>query len=70
VTVGASPFTYECQYNGALIVSGGTVSAIAYSRDNVTYYATGATAGMFPMSANDYIKITYTVAPTVIFAPQ
>ena len=68
VTVSASPFVYK--YNGAnaasLIVSGGTVSAIALSRDlGTTYYSLGQTSGMFQISPGDWIQVTYTVAPTM-----
>jgi len=69
VTPTASPCVYQAPSNGSLIVSGGTVSQIAFSRDGSTYYSTGQTAGMFPMFSLDYIKITYTVIPTVVFAP-
>lgn len=69
VTVGASPFSYNAPVKGSLIVSGGTVSAIAFSRDGSTFYATGQTAGMFTLNAQDRLRITYTVLPTVTFVP-
>jgi len=69
VTVGASPYTYSPSVRGNVIVSGGTVSAIAFSRDGVTFYATGQTAGMFLLCATDRLRITYTVLPTVTFVP-
>ncbi len=49
-----------------LFVSGGTVSAITYSRDGTTFDATGATSGAFDVAPGDRLRITYTVAPTVI----
>lgn len=49
-----------------LLVSGGTVSAITYSRDGTTFDATGLTAGAFDVAPGDRIRITYTVVPTVI----
>lgn len=49
-----------------LLVSGGTVSAITYSRDGTTFDATGLTAGAFDVAPGDRIRITYTVAPTVV----
>ena len=70
VVLGASPYAYQAQRAGTVIVSGGTVSAIDFSRSGTTYYSTGATAGVFPVSALDYLRITYTVAPTVTFVPR
>jgi hypothetical protein len=63
---GASPLIYEPSKRGQAIVSGGTVSAVELSRDGTTYYDTGQTAGVFPMSAADSIRITYTGTPTVL----
>jgi hypothetical protein len=70
VLLGASPFTYAAPSKGFAIVSGGTVSAIAFSRTAGTFYGTGQTTGTFPLSAQDSLKITYSVAPTVIFVAQ
>jgi hypothetical protein len=70
LTIGASPYTYVAGVKGSLIVSGGTVSAIAFSRDGATFYSTGQTAGMFPLNARDSLRITYTVLPTVTFVPS
>lgn len=73
ITVTASPFTYQnvSGYNGDVIISGGTVSAIAFSRDNSTYFATGfVTGGVVYLSPSDYVKVTYTVAPTMTLVPR
>lgn len=69
VTLGASPYTYSAAVRGSVIVSGGTVSAIAFSRDGVTFYNVGQVAGMFLLNAADQLRITYTVLPTVTFVP-
>lgn len=69
VTPGASPYTYSAAVRGSVIVSGGTVSAIAFSRDGVTFYNVGQVAGMFLLNAADQLRITYTVVPTVTFVP-
>jgi hypothetical protein len=69
LTIGASPYTYTAGVKGSLIVSGGTVSAIAFSRDGTTFYSTGQTAGMFTLNARDSLRVTYTVLPTVTFVP-
>jgi len=70
VTLTGSPYIYSASRKGALIVSGGTVSAIAFSRDGgTTYFTVGTVAGMFTLNASDLLKITYTVDPTVTFVP-
>jgi hypothetical protein len=68
ITVGASPFTYTASGNGTVIVNSGTVSIIAFVRDG-TVVGTGVTAGMFPVSIGDGIRVTYSVAPNVRFVP-
>jgi len=72
VTPGASPYTYQNTSGrpGNMIVSGGTVSAIAFSRDNATFYSVGVVSGVFPLSAYDFLRVTYTVAPTMTFIPR
>lgn len=69
VTVGASPFTYLAEQAGLLIVSGGTVSQIAYLRNGISTI-TGVTAGPIPLLMADGVVITYTVLPTVTFIPS
>jgi hypothetical protein len=70
VTPGASPYVYSATRKGSVIVNGGTVSAIAFSRDGgTTYYTAGTIAGMFTVNASDLLRITYAVAPTVTFVP-
>lgn len=58
INVGYSP----CR----VLISGGTVSSITYSRDGATFDATGLTAGQFELSPGDRLRITYTVAPTIM----
>lgn len=71
VIVGASPYSYEAtNQKGFVVISGGTVSDISISRDNVTFYTTGETTGVFPMSVSDHLRVTYTVLPVMTFFPQ
>ena len=72
VTPGASPYTYQNTSGrpGDMIVSGGTVSDIAFSRDDATFYGVGVVSGVFPLSAYDFLRVTYTVAPTMTFIPR
>lgn len=70
VTPGASPYIYSAQVGGALIVRGGTVTIIEFSRDGTTWFDVGVIAGMLPINAADQLRITYAVAPTLTFVPQ
>jgi hypothetical protein len=70
VTLDSSPATYSATVKGSLIVSGGTVSLIEFSRDGTTFYDTGQTAGMFALNAADRLRVTYTVLPDAVFVPS
>lgn len=70
VTVTTSPMTYVATQRGFMVVSGGTISAIAFSRGGTTFYTSGQTAGSFPLSNGDSLRVTYTVTPTMTFFPQ
>jgi hypothetical protein len=67
VTVTASPFIFSAPRKGYVIVTGGTVSAIAVSRTLPTYYGTTLSSGMFTLAQGDNLKITYSGKPTVVF---
>lgn len=69
ITLSGSPFTYSAKMKGNLIVNGGSVSLIEFSRTKGTYYTTGQTAGMFNLAANDLLRVTYSSPPTVTFVP-
>lgn len=66
--VGASPYTYTnaTMVRQQVLISAGTVSAIAVSRDGTNFYSTGQTAGVVILNPNDKLRITHTVAPTMI----
>ena len=67
VTVGASPFTLINTENCPIVVfvAGGTLTALTFSRDAVTFDSCGLLAGMVALNPNDRIVITYSIAPTV-----
>ncbi len=71
ITPGASPYVYRNldSYTQTVVVSGGTVSVIALSQDGTTYYTTGQTAGAYLLEAGQYLRVTYTVAPTMTKVP-
>jgi hypothetical protein len=70
IPVSASPFTYTAPANGQVIVSGGVVSLIQYSKSNGAYYPTGQNGGVFQVLQFDRLQITYSVAPSVTFFPR
>lgn len=72
ITPPASDVAYQntTGYPMDIIVNGGTVTSISFSRDNVTYYPTGMVAGVVDLSANDYVKVVYTAAPTMTGVPR
>ena len=70
IVPGVSPFSYVAPVGGTVIVTGGTVSKIEVSRDGVTFFVTGQTSGMFPLSMGDTLRVTYSVVPTATFLPR
>ena len=68
VALPASPALYTAPSKGFVIVSGGTVSAIQFTR--IGTYLLPVTSGVLPVSKGDMLTITYTVLPTVVFVPQ
>jgi hypothetical protein len=71
ITVGASPFVYRNTdfYPEDIIISSGTVSNIEWSRDGTTYYSLGITSGKVRLELGEYLRVTYTTAPTMIKVP-
>jgi hypothetical protein len=65
-TVGASPWTYthETGDPANLIIEGGTVSGVQYTRGGQS--DAFPTSGVFWIRPGDAVTITYTVAPTVV----
>lgn len=70
VTPGASPYVYQAAVIGNMVISGGGLKNVEVSRDGVTYYTTGNFRGMFALSGFDFIRVTYTSAPTMTFIPR
>ena len=70
--VGASPFVYQntSNYDVDIVIVGGTVSAVSFSRDGATYYPLGILQVPIMLSPGDRIQITYTVAPTLTLIPR
>jgi hypothetical protein len=68
LTASASPYTYQAPRKGFVIITGGTVSLIQYSRSG-TFYNVGQTSGIFPLNQGDQLKVTYSAAPTLTWVP-
>jgi hypothetical protein len=69
VTVGSSPYVYSAVRRGVMIVDGGTVTLVEFSRDGTNWFDSGTVAGMFHLSAADRLRVTHAGAPTMTFAP-
>lgn len=70
VTLGSSPFTYKAPVGGVVIIQGGTVTQVQFSRDGASFFITGQTNGMFPVSQGDSLVVTFSVPPNITFAPR
>ena len=72
ITVTASPMTYQntTGYEADVILSGGTVSNIEFTRNNTTFYTVGFIEGVLRLSPSDRVRVTYTVAPTMTYVPR
>lgn len=67
LTVTASPYTFTAQAPGQVFITGGTVSAIKLVRGGGEYDAPAS--GLY-VSPGDGVKVTYTVAPGMVFVPR
>jgi len=72
ITPGASPYTYQNTntYPADIIVSGGGVSLLEFSRNGVTFFSTGSFYGMFTLSPYDLLRVTYSSTPTMTLIPR
>ena len=70
ITVGASPFTYQAAAPGTVIISDGGLQSVQFSRDGINFFSTGSFRGMFPLNANDQLRVTYMAVPTMTFVPR
>jgi len=50
-----------------IIVGGGSISMIEFSRDNAIYDSFGLLSGDFFLNPGDWIRISYTLAPTAVY---
>jgi hypothetical protein len=72
ITVGPSPWftTNNTSTRVMVLLNGGTVSLIEFSRDGVTFDPVGSLlSGDFMLNPGDGLRVTYTLAPTVVYYP-
>lgn len=72
ITITASPFTYvnTSDLLVDVMISGGGVSNLEFSRDGVTFFNTGSYYGMFGLSPGDQLRATYVSPPTITLVPR
>jgi len=72
LTVGPSPFTYKNELGSPVdvMVSGGGISKLQFTRNGSSFYSTGSFYGMFTLSPGDAIKVFYVAAPTMVVIPR
>jgi len=70
-STGVSPYSFFADQAGTLIISGGSIFLVEFTRDQINYYNVGTFRGMFPMLASDVMRVTYDPAspPTMTFFP-
>ena len=71
IAPGPSPYTYQNtgDFTVDAIVTGGTVSAVEFSRDGTTFFA--ASAGtQISLNPGDSLRVTYAVAPSITLIPR
>lgn len=64
ITVTPSPFSYRAPFDGVMLIHGGTVSAVTFSRDGSTTFAY-PTSGEVRVTQGDVVAVTYSGAPTM-----
>lgn len=70
ITPSASPFVYTAPSIGYVMVSGGGISKLEFSRDTVNWFPTGGFYGEFWLNAGDNLRVTYPdTAPSMVFTP-
>lgn len=70
LTISASPMTYTAVIRGQALIEGGTVSVIEFSRNGRDWYDTGTASGFVQMDTGDRLRVTYSVAPTIVYFPM
>lgn len=67
LTVSGSPFSYTASTPGHIWIDQGTYADVTITRAALTVSSGKITRGIFPMSPNDLITITFTDLPPTIY---
>lgn len=73
IALTGSPFTYVNATGSAadVLVTGGGISLLEFSRGGATFYTTGSFYGMFELSPSDTLRVTYIAPiPTLTLVPR
>jgi hypothetical protein len=71
IIVGTSPFVYinSAGFLAQVFILGGTVSAIEFSRDGVTFFS-NALNPFILLASGDRVRVTWSVKPTMTLVPM
>lgn len=71
LTFGSSPCLFQntTPTRMLMFISGGTVSLIEFSRDGDTFDSVGLLGGDFLLGVGDWLRVTYTLAPSGVYYP-
>lgn len=69
LTPASSPFRYQADSKGFMMIQGGTVTLVQFTRDGITNYNTGQTAGVFPLAQGDTLIVIYSALPALTWVP-
>lgn len=62
-----SPFSYLVKQPGMIVISGGTVTGISFTRGLTTI---GINAFAFPVEIKDIVTVAYSILPTMNLVPR
>lgn len=71
--VGVSPYLYtnNGDFDMTAVVTSGTVSAVAFTRDGINFYTVAAaTNASVTLNPGDSVRITYSVLPALTLIPR
>ena len=71
IAVGASLFSWQNTFQVPVTISiaGGAVTGIAISNNGTVWTNTGLTAGVVSLHQNDWVRVGYSVTPTMTLIP-
>jgi hypothetical protein len=72
ITLGSSPAALQNTTSTRIMIllTGGTVSLLEFSRDSISYDAIGSLlSGSFFLNPGDWMRVTYAISPAVVYYP-